>query len=275
MADETTRVEIGIGIGQVLSVKLTEKELGALRKAVESGERLARHEGRRGQRCDQRRNGRLPPRRRRLAHDRLLELVPRKLALIAIAATIAAALWWRRNPSACPYNQRFWVQAPHPLITRDRLREVLGPEPGERLLEIGPGTGYYSLDLASWIGPEGTLEIFDIQQDMLDHTMRRAGEAGLGNVVATQGDAQELPYEDDSVDAVILTTVLGEIPDQRRAVAEAARVLRPGGRLVVGELIGDPHYVSLGSLRGHGEGSGLRFEERSGSALGYFARLRA
>ncbi len=53
------------------------------------------------------------------------------------AAVAGAALWWRRNPSACPYSQRFWVQAPHPFITRDRLREVLAPKPGERVLEIG------------------------------------------------------------------------------------------------------------------------------------------
>ena len=57
-------------------------------------------------------------------------------------------MWWRKNPSACPYSQRFWVQAPHPVITRERLLEVLAPSPGERVLEIGPGTGYYSLDVA-------------------------------------------------------------------------------------------------------------------------------
>src|SRR6059058_4018045 len=97
-------------------------------------------------------------------------------AVAAGAGVITTALWWRRHPSACPYSQRFWVEAPHPLITRERLREVLEPAPGERLLEIGPGTGYYTLDLARWVGPEGTVEIFDLQQEMLDHTMRRAGE---------------------------------------------------------------------------------------------------
>ena len=61
------------------------------------------------------------------------------------AAVLGAALYWRRNPSACPYNQRFWMQAPHPLITRARLREALDPRPGERILEVGPGTGYYAL----------------------------------------------------------------------------------------------------------------------------------
>ena len=107
----------------------------------------------------------------------------------ALLAVTAAALWWRRNPSACPYNQRFWVQAPHPFITRDRLKEILRPAEGERILEIGPGTGYYSLDMAEWVGPGGTLEVFDIQQEMLDHTTGRATEAGITNVVPTQGDA--------------------------------------------------------------------------------------
>src|SRR6478735_6730273 len=65
----------------------------------------------------------------------------RKAVLVAVGAVAAAALWWRRNPSACPYSQRFWVEAPHPLITRSRLREALAPRPGERLLEVGPGTG--------------------------------------------------------------------------------------------------------------------------------------
>src|SRR6187399_3533814 len=123
---------------------------------------------------------------------------------LAGAAVVGAAVWWRKNPSACPYGQRFWVEAPHPIITRERLRSVLRPELGERVLEIGPGTGYYTLDMAEWVGPEGRIEIFDLQQEFLDHTMRRAAERGLGNVVPTQGDATDLPYEDASMDAVVL-----------------------------------------------------------------------
>jgi ubiquinone/menaquinone biosynthesis C-methylase UbiE len=201
-------------------------------------------------------------------------LIPRLLALGALAV-IAVALWWRKNPSACPYNQRFWVQAPHPLITRARLREILEPEPGERVLEIGPGTGYYTLDLAEWLGPDGTVEIFDIQQEMLAHTMERARERGLSNVQPTEGDARSLPYEDDSFDAAILTSTLGEIPDQDAALREISRVLKPGGRLVVGELFGDPHMVTLGALRRRAEAAGLVFERHLGPKVGYFALLRA
>lgn len=194
------------------------------------------------------------------------------LAAIALAIG-AAALWWRKNPSACPYGQRFWVEAPHPLITRERLAEILAVRPGERILEIGPGTGYYTLDVAEWLGEEGTLEILDVQREMLDHTMRRARERGLGNVHPTQGDATGMPYEDAHFDAAYLTTVLGEVPDQKAALRELARVLRPGGRLAVGELMGDPHYVRIGALKERAAAAGLVFERRVGNALGYFARF--
>jgi ubiquinone/menaquinone biosynthesis C-methylase UbiE len=197
----------------------------------------------------------------------------KRQALFAAGAVLTAALWWRKHPSACPYGQRFWVEAPHPLITRARLRDVLHPKPGQRVLEVGPGTGYYTLDVAERLEPGGQLDIFDLQQEMLDHTMRRAGERGLGNLVATQGDARQLPYPDATFDAAYLTTVLGEIPDQDAALAELARVLKPGGRLVVGELFGDPHWVSPGRLRERAQAAGLRFSERSGSPLGYFARF--
>jgi ubiquinone/menaquinone biosynthesis C-methylase UbiE len=198
---------------------------------------------------------------------------PRLLLGAAAGATLAAALWWRKNPSACPYGQRFWVEVPHPVITRDRLRTVLRPSPGERLLELGVGTGYYSLALAEWVGPDGKLELFDLQQEFLDHVMRAAVERSLANLVPTQGDATALPYEDASMDAVILTAVLGEIPDTASALREIRRVLKPDGRLVVGELFGDPHFTTLASLKRQAAEAGLTYEEHSGNWFAYFARL--
>ena len=159
------------------------------------------------------------------------------------------------------------------MITRRRLLDALRVEPGERILEIGPGTGYYSLEVARRAVP-GTLEMFDLQQEMLDHVMRRAAAAGIENLVATRGDARALPYPDASFDGAFLVAVLGEVPDQVAALRELRRVVRPRGTIVVGELIGDPHMVTFGALRKRAAQAGLAVEGRLGPAVGYFARLR-
>jgi len=187
---------------------------------------------------------------------------------------VGAAAWWRAHPSACPYGQRFWVEAPHPFITRGRLRAALAPEPGETVLEVGPGTGYYALPVARWLEPSGTLHILDLQQEMLDHTMRLARMEGITNLEPRQGDARRLPYPDASFDAAYLVAVLGEVPDQDEALRELRRVVKAGGRIVVGELLGDPHMVGERSLRRRAIAAGLRFERRVGPRIGYFGVLR-
>lgn len=195
--------------------------------------------------------------------------------LLAGIVLVTAGAWWaRKHPSACPYAARFFVEGPHPGIPRKRLLEALEPAPEEQILEIGPGTGYYALDVASRLDG-GKLAIFDIQQKFLDHTVRAGAQRGISNIEPMQGDAQRLPYADESFDAAYLVTVLGEIPDQDASLAELRRVLKPSGRLVVGEtFVGDPHVVRFGGLRERAERAGLRFERRIGSPLGYFALFR-
>jgi ubiquinone/menaquinone biosynthesis C-methylase UbiE len=197
----------------------------------------------------------------------------RRLALAGGAAVLGAALWWRKNPSACPYSQRLWVEAPHPFVTRGRLREALDPRPGERILELGPGTGYYSLAVAGWVGPGGRLDVADVQLEMLDHTIRRAAEAGISNIVPARADARKLPYEDATFDGAFLVATLGEIPDEDAALRELRRVLKPVGRVVVGELFGDPHMVTAGALARTAAETGFRVERRLGGRLWHYTRL--
>ena len=192
-----------------------------------------------------------------------------------VLALAGAGLWWRRHPSACPYAQRFWLELPRPFVTRRRLQAIMAPTAGEHILEVGVGTGYYALEAAVWVRPGGSLDVLDLQQEMLDHTARRARELGLANIEPRRADACALPYPDDRFDAAYLVTVLGEIPDQDTALRELRRVLRPGGRLIVGEVVGDPHMVRFGVLCSRAEGAGFRFERRLGSPLGYFARFAA
>jgi ubiquinone/menaquinone biosynthesis C-methylase UbiE len=197
-----------------------------------------------------------------------------KVALSGGAALLGAAVWWRKHPSACPYSQRFWVEAPHPFITPARLREALAPAAGERILEVGPGTGYYALPVARWLGPDGSLDVLDIQQEMLDHTLRRAAAEGISNISGERADARSMPYADESFDAAYLVTVLGEIPDQSAALRELRRVVKPNGRIVVGELFGDPHMVTFRALRERAAAEGLAVERKLGGRLWHFTRLR-
>jgi ubiquinone/menaquinone biosynthesis C-methylase UbiE len=104
--------------------------------------------------------------------------------------------------------------------------------------------------------------------------MRRARKAGLGNGEPRRGDARRLPYPDAAFDAAYLVTVLGEIPDQDTALRELRRVIKPGGRVVVGELLGDPHMVGERMLRRRAMAAGLTLERRVGPPFGYFGVLR-
>lgn len=159
-------------------------------------------------------------------------------------------------------------------MRRETLRDLLAPAPGERVLEIGPGTGYYSLDIAPRLAPGGHLDLLDVQQPMLDELARRARERGSPNVTPTLGDAQNLPYPDQAFDAVFLVATLGEIPDKDHALHEVRRVLKPGGRLVVGEGQPDPHMVTADDLQRRAGAIGFRLERVAGGRFGYFALLR-
>ena len=196
--------------------------------------------------------------------------------LLAIAAALGAAFWWARtHPSACPYSQRWMLDFPRPGLTPKNLIAVLRPQAGERILEVGPGTGIFTLPVADALAPGGRVGAFDLQQEMLDHLMEQARESGNANIDSVQGDATELPYANGWFDGAFLVTVLGEIPDQDAALRELRRVVKPGGRVVFGETPFDPHVVPPGTLRRRAEAAGFRFEEKSGSPLGWFARFGA
>jgi ubiquinone/menaquinone biosynthesis C-methylase UbiE len=195
--------------------------------------------------------------------------------LVGAVSLLAYLRGQRKDPSACPYGLRFSLDLPHPFLTRPRLREMLSPEPGQRVLEVGPGTGYYTLRAARWLEPGGILDILDIQQKMLDHTMHRARAMGVSNIVPRRSDAQALPYPDDHFDSAYLVATLGEVPDKGRALRELRRVLKRGGRLVVGEVLLDPHKVPFEELRRLTDAGGLDHERTLKGALGYFAAFRA
>lgn len=194
------------------------------------------------------------------------------LSSVIVVIGVVYALWWRKHPSPCPYSQRFWVELPRPVVTRSRLRAVLDPGADERILEGGRERVLRRACRAP-SRPDGTLHALDIQRAMLENTRTRAQKQGVQNIEVVNADAQTLPYSDASFDAAYLILVLGEVPDQDRALRELNRVLKPGGRLVVGERFPDPHFVAFGTLRHRAERQGFQFADRNGHSFGYFARF--
>src|ERR1700683_2861341 len=103
--------------------------------------------------------------------------------LAAGGAAVILWWWWRLHPTPRPFAQRLWIDVPHPFVTRRRLRQVLAPAPGQRLLEVGVGSGRYALSVVSWLGERGQLAVLDLQEEMLGLTMRRALNRAIANVV--------------------------------------------------------------------------------------------
>ena len=181
--------------------------------------------------------------------------------------------WNRMSPIPFPYSFRWFLRLLGPIHSPTRLAHILQPRSGEHLLEIGPGIGTHALAIASALGPDGVLDVLDVQREMLEAVGRRARAAGVSNISPRQGDAAHLPYADGIFDGAYLIGVLGEIPDGDGALREFSRVLKPTGRLVIGELFIDPDFVPLQRLQARAEQAGFIFRRKAGCALAYLARF--
>ena len=112
--------------------------------------------------------------------------------------------------------------------------------PGETVLDLGSGAGADVLISARRVGPTGKAIGLDMTTEMLDLARANAAEAGVANVEFLQGYLEDIPLPDASVDVVISNCVINLAADKHLVLAEAARVLRSGGRLAVSDVIADP-----------------------------------
>lgn len=109
--------------------------------------------------------------------------------------------------------------------------------PGEYVVDVGCGAGFDSLIAARMVGEKGRVVGVDMTPAMLAKARASAFAAGRANVAFRQGFAEALPVPDGWADVVISNGVLNLMPDKAAALAEMARVLKPGGRLQIGDIL--------------------------------------
>lgn len=142
------------------------------------------------------------------------------------------------------------LQAYPPEVLRDFPPEVLaafcgvgnpfslGPlAPGEAVLDIGCGAGVDSLAAGHLVGPGGRVVGLDVTPAMIEKARANQTRLGLGHITFQVGEAEALPFPDNDFDAVISNGVFNLALDKARALHEAHRVLKPGGRLMLADMV--------------------------------------
>jgi 2-polyprenyl-3-methyl-5-hydroxy-6-metoxy-1,4-benzoquinol methylase len=200
--------------------------------------------------------------------------------LVLGALFVALNLFWRygsrKTHAPCPSWLSWMLEAggsgERP-FGRGRAIDDLELAQGMRVADVGCGPGLLTVPIARAVGPEGEVVALDLQQRMLDRMQRRVDTSGLTNVRPLLAGAGEGKLAREYFDRAVLSTVLGEIPDRVSALREIHDALKPGGYLVVAEVIGDPHYQFKKNVAAMGRDAGLEPGRVDGGFWAYRMRL--
>jgi ubiquinone/menaquinone biosynthesis C-methylase UbiE len=164
--------------------------------------------------------------------------------------------------AAGPYRSR--LQPPLMII------EALEVRPGMEIVELGCGSGFYTVAVAKAIQPAGLVFAVDIQQGMLDKLMARMEQEGVENIIPVLADAEgHIPLDDGVADAVFSVTVLSEIPEPPKALLQVKRLLKDDGIFVNAEFLLDPDFPLRGTVVKWARQAGFTLKRQVGNVFRY------
>ena len=194
---------------------------------------------------------------------------------------ILAMVVWRfsscRFSLPCPVWLRWFVEQENPFAKTNRsavIIEHLELEPGMKVIDIGCGPGRVTIPVAKKVGQKGVVTALDVQSGMLKCVQVKAEKVGLKNIEYLNSNIEDGKLGKGQYDRALLINVLGEIPNQEVAMKSIFEALKPGGILLVTEVIFDPHFQSQKTVSELAKKSGFILKKKFGNRIAFSMQLK-
>lgn len=172
----------------------------------------------------------------------------------------------------CPSWLGWLVELDNPFTRINRSGTIINQlqlTPHMTVLDVGCGPGRLTIPIAKKLNPYGVITALDVQQGMLDAVRKKAILSNLNNIEYVESSIKESKLRDNYYDRALLVTVLGEIPNKKEALEKIFKALKPNGRLLITEVIFDPHFQTQKKVQSLAEQAKFKWQETHGKNLTY------